>query len=151
MTEIQQQEQQQTKEIQFDIVKGSSTQYSITSTLDTINICITQYSDDKTMMICVTDSGCCTKWVVSSRTLTDIRFGKTMNVDPFATSLGRLLMGHLGGVDQLILGVGIKQTSREKLLMIVDHIKIVLAKAWLKIKEESQKKRVYEDGFDDDF
>ena len=49
------QQPSQENEIKFKIIKGSPTQYSITSKLNEIDICITNYSDDKTMMICLTD------------------------------------------------------------------------------------------------
>ena len=143
------QQPSQENEIQFKIIKGSPTQYSITSKLNEIDICITNYSDDKTMMICLTDCGCFRKWVQTTRTTSEIRFGLSANVDPFPTSMGRLLIAHLDGVDKLLLGVGIKEPSREKLLMIVEHIKIVMVKAIIALKEEQKQSQQQHD--DDDF
>ena len=134
----------------YEIIKGSSTQYTIKTQIENIDICITQHVHDKTMMICMTDCGCFRQWIVSTRMITEVRFGITNKVDPFGTSMGRMLMGYLDGVDQLILGIGIKETSREKLLLIVEHIKIVMAKALLEIRKIQQEMNKFDDDFDDD-
>ena len=116
----------------YSIVKGTETQYSITTTIPTnppISACVTNYNDNNTMMIVLTDCGGVGKWIVNRDDDVEVRFGLQNQYDPFGTSLSKLIMSYLNGVNTLLLGIGIKETSPEKMKMIANWLKDALKDA----------------------
>ncbi|EDR30044.1 hypothetical protein EDI_154110 [Entamoeba dispar SAW760] len=123
----------------YSLVKGTEKQYTITTTINSdylINVSITQYSDTQTMLICLSDCGCFSQWVVCTQTSTELRFGKSNSQNPFPTALSRQLFLLLGGVETLIVAIGIRNPSPEKLKLIVSSIQQVLSSALHDISQQ---------------
>ncbi|ELP88050.1 hypothetical protein EIN_221730 [Entamoeba invadens IP1] len=130
-----------TDAITFKIEKGTERQYCITSSVvigEKVDMTITQYDDSKTMMICLSDCNCFSQWIVCTPTTLEVRFGITNKVDPFNSTFTRQIMEFLNGVDNLVVAIGIKHTSREKLISLTNHVKSVLRLALKEINSQAK-------------
>ena len=105
-------------------VKGTRTQSTVVVALPLdppVSVTVTPFAESRTALVCVTDCDRIMQWVTYADDTAAVCFGLRNTREPFNTSLARALFARLH-CDRLVLGVGMRVTSPERMRAIVAGI-----------------------------